>query len=123
MEKKDSSIVILGIIAVIAVVILVLLFKQAMTGSYVYTGDKLQVVPARNMFPTPGIEPTAPTIDNRYANRQMYWEEGNRAYIIPGGPTTNQQVPTQTYPVIYEQPAWVQYPIVESPEGKSYRLG
>ena len=75
------------------------------------------------MFPTPGIEPTAPTIDNRYANRQMYWEEGNRAYIIPGGPTTNQQVPTQTYPVIYEQPAWVQYPIVESPEGKSYRLG
>ena len=122
MGKKDSNIVILGVIAVIAIVILVLLFKQAMTGGYVYT-DKIQVVPARNMPPTPGIEPDAPTIDERYAKRQMYWEEGNRAYIIPGGPITSQKVPIQTYPAVYEQPAFVQYPLIESPQGKSYKLG
>jgi LPXTG-motif cell wall-anchored protein len=45
MEKKDSNIVILGITAILAILLLVFLFKQAMTGGYAYT-DKLQTVPA-----------------------------------------------------------------------------
>ncbi|MBW3005019.1 hypothetical protein KY310_04255 [Candidatus Woesearchaeota archaeon] len=122
MEKKDSNVVILGVIAVIAIVILVLLFKQAMTGGYVYT-DKLQIVPSLDMPPTPGISPDIATRDDRYAKRTIYWEEGNRAYTIPGELISVQDVPTQKYPVVYEQPAFVQYDIVESPAGKSYRLG
>ncbi|MBW3002883.1 hypothetical protein KY338_07020 [Candidatus Woesearchaeota archaeon] len=122
MKKKDSNIVILGVIAVIAIVILVLLFKQAMTGGYAYT-DKLQVVPALNMPPTPMISPNIATYDDRYAKRQIYWEESNRAYNIPGELISVQDVPVQKYPVIYEQPAFVQYDLVESPKGKSYRLG
>jgi hypothetical protein len=122
MEKKDSNIVILGITAILAILLLVFLFKQAMTGGYAYT-DKLQTVPALDMPPTPQISPDIATYDTRYAKRQMYWEESNRAYTIPGELISVQDVPKQEYPVIYEQPAFVQYDIVESPKGKSYRLG
>ena len=111
MEKKDSTMVILGAIAVIAIVILVLLFKQAITGQYTYQ-DKIRLVTEVQMPPTPGIQPDAPTIDDRFQKRVVYWIEGNRAYTRPGR-QTGQEVPIQTYPIIYEQPAWAEYYIVE----------
>lgn len=113
---------ILGIIAVIAIVILIFLFRQAITGGYAYT-DKIQIVPALDMPPTPQISPNIATYDDRYAKRQIYWEESNRAYTIPGEMISTQDVPKERYPVVYEQPAFVQYDLVESPQGKSYRLG
>jgi len=115
MNQKNSNILLLGIIAVIAIVILVFLFKQAITGGYAYH-DKLQIVPAIDMPPTPQISPQITTYDDRYAKRRMYWEESNRAYTIPGELISVQDIPEERYHVVYEQPAFVQYDLVESPK-------
>ncbi len=55
MEKKETTLIILGIVAVLAVVGLVLLFKQAMAGAavtprYFYENPYARTVPAPNVY-------------------------------------------------------------------------
>ncbi|MBW3002881.1 hypothetical protein KY338_07010 [Candidatus Woesearchaeota archaeon] len=55
MEKKETTMIILGIVAVIAVVGLVLLFKQAMAGATVtatnyYQDPYMKPIPAMNIY-------------------------------------------------------------------------
>lgn len=101
----------LGIIAIAAIIILVLLFKYAIAGSAVYQ-DKIRLVPQLEMPATPGIQPDVPTIDERFQKRRIYWIESNEAYVIPGE-LISEGVYQEKYPIVYETPAWVEYPIVE----------
>lgn len=83
MEKKETTLIILGIVAVLAVVGLVLLFKQAMAGA---------TVTATNYYRDPFVKSVPPM--NVYAQQQACRTLGAQ-HIVPAlaiMPATKAQV-------------------------------
>lgn len=96
MEKSETTLIILGIVAVLAVVGLILLFKQAMAGA---------TVTATNYYQDPYMKPVPPM--NVYAQQQACKTLGAQ-HIVPAlaiMPATKDQVPAYGADNCFKTPA------------------
>lgn len=96
MEKKETTLIILGIVAVLAIVGLVMLFKQAMAGA---------TVTATNYYQDPYMKPVPPM--NVYAQQQACKTLGAQ-HIVPAlavMPATAAQMPNYGANNCFKTPA------------------